>query len=363
MSAFLHKALKSPGFLKRILGLKAKEDALTELNNALASTGNVRSITLDWIEQLNCKYRTDLHRKFPRELRQLYAAFLLSCLEDRQFTQEEIDDLWHLKVLFGISDSDHEGLYRSAALEVYKADLMNVLQDSNFSESEKERLEELSAYLQIPEAVRKQSFDATANDIVQKKADSLTADNQLSPTEEAEIHCLARSLGITLSYSNASAAALQKMRLLWQINNAELPPVHVDINLQRGESCYLATGANWYETRRVTRRVSYGGPSLRIKIANGLYWNTGSYGVERRTEDVLTRIDSGRVYLTTKRVLFDGALKNQSIRLQKILDVIPYKDGVQLEKDAGKCPFLELHSSQDIAIFVSILARLISDVT
>ena len=40
----------------------------------------------------------------------------------------------------------------------------------------------------------------------------------------------------------------------------------------------------------------------------------------RTAEDMLTPIDSGTAYVTNKRLLFNGEMKNASIKLQKILD-------------------------------------------
>jgi hypothetical protein len=42
--------------------------------------------------------------------------------------------------------------------------------------------------------------------------------------------------------------------------------------------------------------------------------------------------------------------------------VTPYKEGVELEKDAGKTPFLEFAGGQDVRIFTALLIRLIRDV-
>jgi hypothetical protein len=357
---FIRKDLKPDGFFGKLFGPR-KVNALMELNNVLADAKDVRQVMLETVDGLNQRYKTDIHRKFRSELAELYRTFLRDCLQDRVFTEDEVNQVWHLKALFGISDKEHERLYQAEAVDAYKADLNAVLKDSNVTVSEKLGLEKLSAYLQIPEETRSEAFDGIVKPFLQARAAQITADNQLSPEEEDEFNALCRSLGVTPTMSNASAAALSHMRVMWRINNGELQSISVPINLQRGEECYYSIDVAWHEYRKLTRRVSYGGPSLRIKIVQGVYWNAGSYGVERQSEDVLTPIDSGTLYLTNKRLIFDGIAKNQCIRLSKILDIIRYKDGIGIEKDAGKSPVLIIRDVRSIPVVTAMLARLIRD--
>lgn len=357
---FATKALESAGVLNKLFRTQPKKNAFLELNNALAQAGSIRDVTLETVQDVNSRYSVDLHKRFRDDLQDLYRKFLCFCLQDRQFTQEEIDDLWHLKALFGITDQDHEKLYQETAVGTYKRKLHEILSDSTVTDQEKDALQRLSAYLNIPEDTRKTTFESITAEFLQKKADMAAADQQLSPQEEAELEALARSLGGTIRYDGRSFMELSRMRFMWHINNSPLPAVQIPINLQRGEICHFQGRADWHEHRRVTRRLSYGGPALRIKICKGLYWKAGSYGVQRESEDVLTKIDSGGVYLTNWRIIFNGSLKSQSIKFEKILDITPYTDGVGIEKDGGKSPVLVMEAPE---IFVAMLARLIRDMS
>jgi hypothetical protein len=357
-SPFIARTLESPGMLNKLLGRQSKTNALVELNNRLVEAPTVRDVTLDTVHELNTKYQVDLHRRFDHELKQLYRSFLFHCLADREFSQDEIDDLWHLKALFGITDAEHESLYQEAAQETYKKTLNEVLNDRKVTDNEKALLGRLSAYLRIPESVRDKIHEKTAGPVIQQLADQFTSDNQLSPQEDQELNALARSLGITLTSSAGSTAALNTMRMLWRINNAPLPVLETHLNLQRGETVHFTYFVRWYEHRKVTTRVNYGGPSLRIKICKGFYWNTGSMDVRRVSEDVLKEIDSGHLWVTNKRIIFDGGVKNQSIKLEKILDFTRYSDAVEIEKETGKSPVLFC----DCALILSAtLARVIRD--
>ena len=114
-----------------------------------------------------------------------------------------------------------------------------------------------------------------------------------------------------------------------------------------------------YEHRRVMKRIRYGGPTLRIKIVKGVYWRAGDLAIQPVSEDVLMKIDSGQLFLTNKRLIFMGSMKNKVIRLQRILDFNAYKNGVDVQVTTGKSPFIEF--SKDVSLFCMILGRVLRE--
>ena len=63
----------------------------------------------------------------------------------------------------------------------------------------------------------------------------------------------------------------------------------------------------------------------------------------------MTQLDTGNLYITSKRVLFDGTKKNVSIPLGKITNFTVFKDGLQVEKEAGKDPYFIGASDWELA--------------
>jgi hypothetical protein len=73
----------------------------------------------------------------------------------------------------------------------------------------------------------------------------------------------------------------------------------------------------------------------------------------------MTLIDKGTLYLTNKRLILTGAKKNANIRLDKILNISPYSDGVEIDKETGKKPVLQFTDRADI--FCIMLERLLRE--
>lgn len=122
---------------------------------------------------------------------------------------------------------------------------------------------------------------------------------------------------------------------------------------------FFQTSCDWIENRKVTKRYNYEGPTARIKIAKGIYYRAGSICIKPTTEDTLMKIDSGKIFLTSKRIIFLGSKGNKTIDLNKILDITPYSNGVDIQKDTGRSPFIQF--SSDVDVFATILNRILSE--
>jgi hypothetical protein len=81
--------------------------------------------------------------------------------------------------------------------------------------------------------------------------------------------------------------------------------------------------------------------------------------VGRVTREQLVRLDSGRLYVTNKRLLFNGNAKNISLKLTKVLDVERYSDGIRVDKDSGRDAFFL--TSADSEILAAVIARVVMD--
>lgn len=114
-----------------------------------------------------------------------------------------------------------------------------------------------------------------------------------------------------------------------------IPVISTKMFLEKGEVAYLEEGANMLETRAV--RESSGGFGG-VRIAKGI--TVGRYSGTAESHQEWRKIDSGRLLVTNKRLIFDGQNGNKIIPISKILNVATGTKNIQISiedktKDVG----------------------------
>lgn len=348
--AFAVRPLAEPGFLRRVLKRPNPENGYIELENLLSSSswGDLHE---GHIEKVLRKHGvTSISRKRAKELySQAVAAFLV----DDELSDAEIEDLHRLRNLLGIRDVDADEIERELTHPRYQAAISSVLRDDHVGESERQQLAALRRALRVEERTAIAMWEKTAEPILTRRWQEAVNDRRLSPDEKRALEAMARNFGITVEIDSATRAQLDRFHWYWLMENGTFPDEPVAINLQRNEVCHYSASAAMYEMRTETERINYGGPTVRIKIMKGVYYRVGSARVQRVTRDVLRQIDSGTLYVTSKRIIFDGSRKNTTIRLSNVLSIMPYSDGVEIEKTSGRNPIFMVGDPEWLTVLLS----------
>lgn len=356
---FKTQPLASPSFIAGLIGRKPRRNGLISVNNLLAEAPCVENVSVQQAEAAAAQWGLRLGSRYRNDRLQIASDFLNFCLSDRRLDDAELDRLRHIRRILRLRKHDVDEIKSRAVRAVYSKSVAEVLADHYLDEEERDFLERLADNLGIPENVAERIYASQAQAIVQGALDEAIEDERISPDEDAELAALASNLGVSISEDDETRRVLDRFRTYWQLEEGHLPELEVDINLQRGEKCHLKTDVDWLEHRKVTSRVGYSGPTVRLKIVEGVYWRAGNMGVMRTTEDVMKRIDSGICYLTNKRLLFRGEHGNKTILLGRIIAVESFGNGVEVEKDRGKTPFLSFKHGTDV--FGLMLDRLVDE--
>jgi hypothetical protein len=105
-------------------------------------------------------------------------------------------------------------------------------------------------------------------------------------------------------------------------------PVPVEIRLEKDESCYLKAGAILCEPRAIRQSVHTGGAVRVMKgVSIGRAYSTSESHEEWR------RIASGCLYVTNKRILFDGDMQNRTVKMKDVVSVQRGNDYVAISSD------------------------------
>ena len=361
MEIYKHKALIKPNYIQKIFRKEPSENAVIEINNLFADKQiNIDEIQPEQIIGISDKYKINLKKDFKDERLDLFNKYLQYCLEDKKLDNKEIRLLIHMRRILFLNDTDTKNLIKIETEKIFEKKVKEKLKDAITDKTVKNNLERIKKELFIDEKTAEEIYKKNAGEILGKFIDGTISDERLSPEEESEINKIAENLGINFKLDEKSKAVLDRYKLYWQIENGELPVIDSEINIHKSEKLYFKAHVNWIEQRRVTKRINYSGPTARIKIVNGIYYRMGSISVHPVTEDVWKIIDSGQIYLTNKRLIFMGATGNKTIRLNRILDITLYENGVEIQKETGKSPFLEFSENPDI--FSMILVRLLNEI-
>jgi hypothetical protein len=116
------------------------------------------------------------------------------------------------------------------------------------------------------------------------------------------------------------------------------------------------TGVHWHELRSAGRGNTYSSYSPALKAAKAFYLQSGS---NNTSSQILKLIDTGTLYLTNKRIIFAGDKKTSNIKIDKILELTPYSDGVAIRKETGKSPVLQMKQNADV--FCVMLERILNE--
>lgn len=355
---YVEKQLKSQNYFQRLFKIKLTENAIVEINNLFA-TKSLREIKIDEISKIEIKYKIDLRKKFLEILKEFYERYLRKCLEDNLISGEELDDLTYLRQLLALQEKEVIEMHNHLGGEIYKNAFEKIISDGKIEKSDKEYIYQLQQNLLLPDVVTNEISENCRKSFVNSVFKKISADEKISPHNWNYLNQIANNLNVNIYNSTTTNAIIERMKLNWLIENGELPVKQVGINLQKNEQCFYSAYIDWLELRKITKRVNYSGPTYRIKIAKGFHYRVGSVKPQRITSEELQEIDRGMVYITSKRIIFTGSIKNTNIPLSKILSITPYSDGVGIEKDSGKSPILRV--SNDADLLAMYLARVIND--
>lgn len=350
--------LAKTSLMQRLLKQFPQENAVIELNNLLAAK-SIKEISKLEVEAIENRYQVNLKKEFRLNLEEFYAVYLNYCLADKVLNMQELDELNHLKHILDLEDRTIDKLHVQLGESIYKKSFQEAVADGRLTKSEEEFLHQLEKTLKLPKELAEKISSETRKSFIEHYVSQIVADQRLSPQEEEELAAIANSLHVNIQLNEKTKEQLRKLKLYWALENLDLPVVQTSLKLQKSEICHLQIPTvKWYELRKVRQKrgSSY---STSIKVSKGFYLRSGSSSSSSYSVDTMTHIDTGTLYLTNKRIIFDGTKKTSNIQLGKIINLTPHMDGVEIDKETGKSPTLQMKQNADV--FCIMLERLLNE--
>ncbi len=331
------------------------DEPAVALTNRLAEAAAVTDVGRDELAALEARFQISFTRDYPGRIGELYAGFLAACLADKQFTQDEVNAVWHLKWLFDISDEQHTQIYRRVATETYLRSVDEVMSDFAVSAAEKQFLTQLGEYLDLPADLRNLAFDTRAQMMLHDAFDVAKDDGQLTDQEVEQLRLLQTQLGKSLSLTEEDRAAYQRARLVWVIKHApKLEPVSIPLKLPPGEWCCCRHPATFLTLPAAS------GPVLnreerKAKLSSDAFWNPEVGTVD----EALKILDTGEVYLTNRHLWLAGREHHTKIGLHLVEDFDACPAWLDVRCNAGKT--LRFAMTRNVDVFAHFLARMLRE--
>jgi hypothetical protein len=274
-------------------------------------------------------------------------------------SDDEMAYLSELRRVLTLSASEADGAVEQAVSARYERSLKEVLADGTVTPEERACLDRIAKDLRLGDQTRATLNKINVNQYAQSQAKVIAADQRASTDELQALDDIGAALGVDIKLDKATSKTLTRYRWLWLIENGQPPAIPVDISLQKGEEAYFTTLARWAELRTKTVRINYSGVTASIRIVKGLRWRVGTIVPQRITQEQLTVLNSGILYITNKRVILRGKNKNMAVRLDALLGIRVFSDGIQLDKATGRSPVVLIDG--DIETAAVLLTSLLAD--
>jgi len=342
MKLFEKKALVEASFWQRISGSKNALNAFIEFNNLLAERG-IMGVEKEDVLAICASFKIkDWKTEFESELSNCFVMAIAFFLADSEVSASEVEELEHLAALLCLTNEEKEKIYTSSGLKVYDELYAKFVVDDVLSDEERGILLKIQEAFSLKEESISGLIQKHVSEIANRLIKGIIDDKRVGPDELDVFFATCSSLGVNYKFDAESQEIIDGYKENWKLENEQLVPIDVKINLKKGEVCYYKKNVTWHELRSVTHGFSYGGPALNFKIVKGISFRAGRMAVQRITTDEMKELDMGVLYVTNQRLIFDGLVKNNTWTYKSILAIEPYEDGIRVEKEKGKSPVFQM---------------------
>lgn len=323
---------KDPSFTDKLLRREPRENAYIEIHNTIARAP-INELGKDDIDAILAEHKINAAAAKSR-LTSIYAEVLKHYVKDFRLSDEETQQLGHLRDILSLDPADTGHVHAAVLYPIFQNAVRNAVFDDKLTGEEKNWLNKTARELKIPDEFVPQLYATVVQPYLKWRLNSAIADGKLSPDEEREFSEISKNLNATVGFSESTRAALDRARYLWRLESGDLPRAHTGIYLKRNEFCSAYVAATHHQMRTVTTGVKYNGYS-QASTTFGVRYRSGNIRTQRISENVLQQLDSGTLYFTNMRLLFDGSRRSTEIPLRNIIGATFYTDGMLVERDSG----------------------------
>lgn len=354
-TAFETRPLIAQSLMQRLLHQHPSENAVIELNNLLA-TQPIQSITTTDLAAIEQRYGSPLSR-FMLNLEEFYAVHLNFLLVNHLLMNNGLTDLAHLRALFQLPVQSAEMLHTRIGEITYRRRTEKAVQGGRITAGDKAALVELQEAISLPPELADTIYGEVCQSHLNQFVRTFGVDARITPDEDQRLLVISKNLGIKLSAE--ARQTVERFKRYWAVENTPLPIIEVAVSLQKSEQCHFHTETvQWYEERATVRRSNYYDHYEQHKSFDVMDLQSNATSAQTERFDIIKRISAGNLYLTNKRLIFEGHDKTTSVKFKTIISVKAYKQGILVDKLTGKNMLLLMDRDADrLTLLIQRLLR------
>ena len=178
---------------------------------------------------------------------------------------------------------------------------------------------------------------------VEAEVERVLDDELLTAVEERAIVAVARhfDIGRTELDRNGAWTRMVKAAILRDLTEGVVPQRlessgRLPFRLQKTETMIWVFHDVDYSTVRTRREFRGRSAGVSVRVAKGVYFRTGAFKGRPVEIEEAVHVDTGMLGVTTRHIYFAGAAKSFRVRLDRIVTIEPYSDGVGIMRDTAR---------------------------
>jgi len=220
---------------------------------------------------------------------------------------------------------------RREARRLYRRTLESALADGMLTHEEIEELARLRREKDLTAA----EVRMVARTIYRGALHAALRDETLSPEEDRTLERLQMQLGLADEDLGEDLDRLARLRLLARIGNGDLPQVDAPMPLAPLEVCHWVVQATRADRLDLPRRSRASIAGIRLAVPGAEPFRaSGTRDALRPSEEILP-VDIGMLIVTSRRAVFRGARRSQSVAFARLDHIMLYADAVRIVEEGG----------------------------
>jgi hypothetical protein len=327
-SVFQVIPVSKQSFFQRLFKQLPPENAIIEFNNLLAD--DILSIKSDTVSEIENRYGLILSKDFALNLEEFYAVYWNWYIKQNAGNAVIDNELACLRKLLDLSDETITQLEIKVGSNYFRKAVNRYVANNRLLEQDRVKLKQLQCKLKLPKGITSEIINSVTVERFEKFVEPIILKKRCTPDQEAEVNQILASFNIPEAKIKAKLSELKKYKKYWELEHLPLVQLPTDPSLQKTEIEYLILQhVSWIELRGSGQNKKY------------------------------EQINYGTLFLTNKRLVFNGNTKNSVITYDKINGVGNDSRGITLLKDKGKDVILSF--TDDKVIVEIVLKRLLKE--